>query len=181
MFVSNHGSHTDIHTSRVVLSVWAALCQSVHLWAIFSRFVRLPTQFVSAWLWGCCFQVLQYCHSAVKGSVPSTPSCLAVLTQEDSPGNEYCNKPPPSSHFFAGASRWMTLRRLDRTWPCCQTGAHCPDTYCVCRVALCLSVYTLLTDQSEDIAAVLALFFIVVVVAPISPLTAPEMRVLLDN
>lgn len=42
-------------------------------------------------------------------------------------------------------------------------------------------MYTLLTDQSEDIDAVLALFFIVVVVPPISPLTAPEMRVLLDN
>lgn len=69
--------------------------------------------FVIAWLRSCCFQVLQYCHRVVKGSVSSAPSCLLLLTQGDSPGNECCNKLLRHLIFARLVNGWLSGDLID--------------------------------------------------------------------
>lgn len=148
----------------------------MHLLGTFSMFVQFSTQFVITWLQGCCFHVLQDCHSVAQGSVPSAPSCLALLTQGNSPGNEYCNKLLRHLIFVPGESMDDTPEtRANLTLLPDRELAVLSPIVSVEGWAFCIRVWIQNRSIAEGINAFSAFFFI-----PHYSPSAPEIGVLFD-
>lgn len=156
--------------------VWAT-----KIWVYLPDLCSFPPSLSSL---GCEAAVSKYCSIVtVWWRAQCPPSCLALLTQGDSLGNEYCNKLLRHLIFARQVDGWHSRDLIERDLPARRELAVLSLTvsgegwfvFLLFFFFFYICVCTRNRSIAKDVNAILAFFFI-----PHYPLSVPEMRVLFD-